>query len=68
MIVPMKKFLLVLLSKDLHSAPLQLRKLGIAHITKFQSSGESCAVLETALEECPERSGHSGLQCEPEKQ
>ena len=57
MIVPMKKFLLVLLSKDLHSAPLQLRKLGIAHITNFQSSGESCAVLETALKNAQNAQG-----------
>lgn len=49
MIAPMKKFLLVLLNKDLREAPLQLRKLGIAHIQKFESSGENCATLETNL-------------------
>ncbi len=49
MIAPMKNFLLVLLNKDLREAPLQLRKLGIAHIQKFESSGENCATLETNL-------------------
>lgn len=49
MIAPMKKFLLVILDKDLHSAPQQLKKLGILHMQKFASSGESCAALETAL-------------------
>jgi len=49
MIAPMKKFLLILLNKDVHAAPIYLRKLGIVHIEKFQSSGESCSALETAL-------------------
>ena len=49
MIAPMKKFLLVLLGKDAQSAPLQLRKLGIVHIEKFESRGESCAALENTL-------------------
>ena len=49
MIAPMKKFLLVLLNQDLHDAPLQLRKLGIAHIQRFESTGENCAALETDL-------------------
>jgi V/A-type H+-transporting ATPase subunit I len=51
MIVPMKKFILVLMEKDLRSAPLYLRKLGIAHVEKFESSGEDCAVLETELKQ-----------------
>jgi len=49
MIAPMKKFLLVILNGDLREAPLQLRKLGIAHIQKFESSGENCATLEANL-------------------
>jgi V/A-type H+-transporting ATPase subunit I len=49
MIAPMKKFLLVLLEKDVHGAPLHLRRLGIVHVEKFESSGETCASLETSL-------------------
>ena len=49
MIAPMKKFLLVLMEKDARAAPLYLRKLGIVHLERFQSSGESCATLDAAL-------------------
>jgi len=49
MIAPMNKFVLVILEKDRHRAPLQLRKLGIAHVERFQASGESCASLEGEL-------------------
>ena len=49
MIAPMKKFLLVLLNKDVQEAPLFLRKLGIAHIQKFDRSGENCSSLENSL-------------------
>ncbi|MCE1158114.1 hypothetical protein SDC9_12076 [bioreactor metagenome] len=49
MIAPMKKFVLVILDKDRFKAPLQLRKLGIAHVERFQASGESCAALEAEL-------------------
>ncbi|HWR11257.1 MAG TPA: V-type ATPase 116kDa subunit family protein [Rectinemataceae bacterium] len=45
----MKKFLLVLMEKDARAAPLYLRKLGIVHLERFQSLGESCATLDTAL-------------------
>lgn len=49
MIAPMKKFLLVLMEKDARAAPLYLRKLGIVHLERFQSSGESCATLDATL-------------------
>jgi V/A-type H+/Na+-transporting ATPase subunit I len=49
MIAPMKKFLLVLLEKDLANAPLQLRKLGIAHPEKFEVGSAACDGEETAL-------------------
>ena len=49
MIAAMKKFFLVLLDKDVHKAPLHLRRLGIAHLEKFASSGETCAGLEENL-------------------
>jgi V/A-type H+-transporting ATPase subunit I len=45
----MKKFVLVILDKERFKAPLQLRKLGIAHVERFQTSGESCAWLEAEL-------------------
>jgi len=51
MIVPMKRFVLVLLDKDAFAAPLQLRKLGIAHVERFESSGEGCAALESELKQ-----------------
>ncbi len=57
MIAPMKKFLLILLNKDVHAAPIYLRKLGIVHIEKFQSSGESCSALETALKNAQNTKG-----------
>ncbi len=49
MIAAMKKFTLVLLDHDSHEAPLHLRKLGIAHVEKFESSGEHCSTLENRL-------------------
>lgn len=49
MIAPMKKFWLVLLEKDVDKAPLYLRKLGIAHVENFESSGEACEELERKL-------------------
>jgi len=49
MIAAMKKFFLVILDRERHAAPLQLRKLGIAHVERFQSSGASCANLESEL-------------------
>ncbi len=49
MIAAMKKFFLVILDRERHAAPLQLRKLGIAHVERFQSSGDSCANLESEL-------------------
>lgn len=49
MIAAMKKFFLVVLDKDVHNAPLHLRRLGIAHLEKFESSGESCLSLEEGL-------------------
>lgn len=49
MIAPMNKFVLVILKKDRYKAPLQLRKLGIAHVERFQTSDESCASLEAEL-------------------
>lgn len=50
MIVPMKKFLLVVMDKDVRDAPLYLRALGIAHIEPFESVGAACADLEARLE------------------
>ncbi len=49
MIAPMNKFVLVILEKDKHKAPLHLCKLGIAHVERFQASGENCAALEAGL-------------------
>jgi V/A-type H+-transporting ATPase subunit I len=49
MIAAMKKFILVLLDRDSHDAPLHLRTLGIAHVEKFESSGEHCASIENRL-------------------
>lgn len=49
MIAAMKKFFLVLMDKDVHKAPLHLRRLGIAHLEKFASSGGTCASLEEGL-------------------
>ncbi len=49
MIAPMKKFVLVILDKERFKAPLQLRKLGVAHVERFQASGEGCAALEAEL-------------------
>ena len=49
MIAPMEKFILVLLEKDASSAPLYLRKLGIAHVDKVEGSGEAYSTLEKRL-------------------
>ncbi len=49
MIVPMKKFILVLLDSDAATAPLHLRKLGIAHLEKIEGEGKTCAALEAEL-------------------
>ena len=46
MIVPMKKFYLIVLDKDRESAPERLRKLGIAHVEELQGSGETYQALE----------------------
>lgn len=46
MIVPMKKFYLVVLDRDRHSAPSALRKIGVAHVEELQGSGETCRTLE----------------------
>ena len=45
MIAPMKKFVLVLLDADAAAAPLQLRKLGIAHLERIEGEGKTCAAL-----------------------
>ncbi|PKL05063.1 MAG: hypothetical protein CVV53_08660, partial [Spirochaetae bacterium HGW-Spirochaetae-9] len=49
MIAAMKKFFLVVMDKDVHKAPLHLRRLGIAHLEKFASSSETCASIEESL-------------------
>lgn len=49
MIAPMKKFVLVLLDADAAAAPLQLRKLGIAHLERIEGEGKTCAALEAEL-------------------
>ncbi|MGB9685084.1 MAG: V-type ATP synthase subunit I [Rectinema subterraneum] len=46
MIVPMKKFYLIVLDKDRESAPERLRKLGVAHVEELQGSGETYQTLE----------------------
>lgn len=46
MIVPMKKFYLIVLDKDRESAPERLRKLGVAHVEELQGSGETYQALE----------------------
>lgn len=46
MIVPMRKFYLIVLDKDRKSAPVHLRKLGIAHVEELQGSGETFQALE----------------------
>lgn len=46
MIVPMKKFYLIVLDKDRTSVPERLRSLGIAHIEELQGSGETYQALE----------------------
>lgn len=49
MIAPMKKFVLVLFESDAAAAPLQLRKLGIAHLERIEGEGKTCAALEDEL-------------------
>ena len=51
MIVPMKKFYLIVLDKDRKSAPERLRKLGVAHVEELQGSGETYQALERQKEE-----------------
>jgi V/A-type H+-transporting ATPase subunit I len=51
MIAPMKKFVLVLLDGDAAVAPLQLRKLGIAHLERIEGEGKTCAALEAELKD-----------------
>lgn len=46
MIVPMKKFYLIVLDKDRKNVPKRLRKLGVAHIEELQGSGETYQSLE----------------------
>ncbi len=46
MIVPMKKFYLIVLDKDRRSVPERLRKLGVAHVEELQGSGETYQTLE----------------------
>jgi V/A-type H+-transporting ATPase subunit I len=54
MIAPMKKFVLVLLDSDAAAAPLQLRKLGIAHLERIEGEGKTCAALEAELKNAVE--------------
>jgi len=49
MIAPMEKFILVVLEDDTAAAPLQLRKLGIAHVDSLAGAGEAYAALERRL-------------------
>jgi V/A-type H+-transporting ATPase subunit I len=49
MIAPMKKFFLVVLDSDSRKAPHDLRRLGIAHVDNFESSGETCGHIEHKL-------------------
>ncbi len=49
MIAPMEKFILVVLEEDASAAPLQLRKLGIAHIDSLAGAGEAFVALEKRL-------------------
>jgi V/A-type H+-transporting ATPase subunit I len=46
MIVPMKKFYLIVLDKDRGNVPERLRKLGVAHVEELQGSGETYQSLE----------------------
>jgi hypothetical protein len=46
MIVPMKKFYLIVLDKDREKVPERLRKLGIAHIEELQGRGETYQSLQ----------------------
>ena len=49
MIAPMEKFILVVLESDAAATPVQLRKLGIAHVDSLAGSGEAFASLERRL-------------------
>jgi len=46
MIVPMKKFYLIVLDSDVAAMPARLRKLGIAHVESLQGTGETYQSLE----------------------
>ncbi len=46
MIVPMKKFYLIVLDKDRTKVPERLRKLGVAHVEELQGRGEAYQSLE----------------------
>lgn len=46
MIVPMKKFYLIVLDKDRQTLPERLRKLGVAHVEELQGRGEAYQNLE----------------------
>ena len=48
MIVPMKKFYLIVLNTDRRNMPERLRKLGVAHIEELQGRGETYEGLERA--------------------
>lgn len=46
MIAPMKRFTIVVTSHDIDSAPIYLRKLGIAHIEPLIGTGQHYLNLE----------------------
>ncbi|HOR49282.1 MAG TPA: hypothetical protein PLS97_08170 [Rectinema sp.] len=46
MIVPMKKFYLIVLQRDRENLPERLRKLGVAHVEELQGIGEKYKNLE----------------------
>ncbi|MCE1196081.1 hypothetical protein LWX53_06245 [bacterium] len=49
MIAAMEKFILVVLGSDATATPVQLRKLGIAHVDSLAGSGEAYSTLERRL-------------------
>ena len=46
MIVPMKKFYLIVLQRDRENLPERLRKLGVAHVEELRGIGEKYQGLE----------------------
>jgi len=46
MIVPMKKFYLIVLQRDRENLPERLRKLGVAHVEELQGIGDKYQNLE----------------------